>query len=163
MGGKALRINRCRGNDHPQIWTFGQQATKIAQQEVNIQAAFVGFVDNDDVVGTQHPITLHFRQQNTVGHEFHGGMWPHIVVIADGIANAGADLLIQLSGNTLGHRAGGQTTRLGVANVAAAAVAGLQAHFGDLCRLSGASFTGDDHYLIVAQGSCDVVDTPTDR
>ncbi|MEZ6109615.1 MAG: hypothetical protein R3C99_00975 [Pirellulaceae bacterium] len=50
------------GHDHPQIASPPQQAMQKAQQKVDVQRPFVGFVDDDRVVLIQEPIVLGFGQ-----------------------------------------------------------------------------------------------------
>ena len=37
--------------------------------EVDVQAAFAGFVDDDRVVALQVAVVLSFREQNAIGHQ----------------------------------------------------------------------------------------------
>ncbi|CRH67735.1 Uncharacterised protein [Chlamydia trachomatis] len=67
---ETLRVDRRRGDDDFQIWARRKQASQIAQDEVNVQAAFVGLVNNQCVVATKQWIGLDFCQQNAVGHQF---------------------------------------------------------------------------------------------
>ena len=50
---KGLRVNRGRGDDQLQILAPGQQALQVAEQEINVQAALVRFVEDDRVVFRQ--------------------------------------------------------------------------------------------------------------
>ena len=68
--GKTLGINRGRSHHHFQIRPARQDLLEVAQQEVNVQAAFVGLVDDDRVVGFQQRVGLCLGQQNAVGHQF---------------------------------------------------------------------------------------------
>ncbi len=70
---KALRIDGGRGDDHLQIGPTRQQLAQVAQQKVNVQAALVGLVNDDGVVGPQQRVGLGFGQQNAVGHELDRG------------------------------------------------------------------------------------------
>ncbi len=40
----------------------------MAEQKVDVQAAFVGFIENDGVIFREVRIALRFRQQNAIGH-----------------------------------------------------------------------------------------------
>src|SRR3546814_7928793 len=48
--------------------------------KIDIQAAFVRFVDNDRVVAAQQRVALGLGQQNTIGHELDGGIWAAAVI-----------------------------------------------------------------------------------
>ena len=113
---EAFRIDGRRGDYNFQIRATGQQFPQVAKQEVDIEAAFVRFIDNDGVVLHQQPILLDFRQQNTVGHQLNHGVIADVVAKADFIANAAARLRLQLFGDTVGDGTRGQTTRLRMAN-----------------------------------------------
>ena len=78
---------------------------------------------------------------------------------ADGLAERG----VQLLGDALGDRAGGDPAGLGVPDHAADAPAQLQADLRDLRGLAGAGLTGDDHDLVVADRRQDVVLLLADR
>ena len=66
---KTLRINRRRGDHHLQIRPARQQLAQIAQQKVNVQAAFMRLVNDDGVVGVELRIGLRLGQQNAIGHQ----------------------------------------------------------------------------------------------
>lgn len=53
MAGEALGVDGGRGDDDFQVGTARQQLLEIAQQEVDVQAAFVRLVDDDGVVAAQ--------------------------------------------------------------------------------------------------------------
>ncbi len=65
---KTFRVDGGRSNDHLQIRTTRQQLPQIAQQEVDVQAALVRFIDDDGVVLHQQTVLLNFGQQDPVGH-----------------------------------------------------------------------------------------------
>ncbi len=55
----------------PQIIAAGaiNQPLQVAEQEIDVEAAFVGLVDDDRVVAGEQRIRLRFGQQDTVGHQ----------------------------------------------------------------------------------------------
>ena len=73
-GSKVLRKTICvdggRRHDHFQVGTTGQDLAQVAQQEINVQAAFVRFIDDDCVVGFEQRVVLRLGQQNAVSHQF---------------------------------------------------------------------------------------------
>ena len=48
--GERLDVDRRAGDDHLEIATAGQQTLQVTEDEIDIQAAFVGFVDDDALV-----------------------------------------------------------------------------------------------------------------
>ena len=94
----------------------GQQPLEVAEQEVDVQAALVGLVDDQGVVALEHPVVLQLGEQDAVGHHLDAALLrrtvgePHLV--ADGLPQLGAELL----GDPLGDAAGGDPPRLGVAD-----------------------------------------------
>ena len=70
MAGKALNIYGGRSDDHFQIRPSGQNQLDITQQKINIQTAFVRFINDQSVIAIKKAIMLNFRQQDTIGHEF---------------------------------------------------------------------------------------------
>jgi len=61
-------VNGGRRNDQLQILAPGEQTLQMAEQKINIQAAFVRLVEDDRVVFREGGVALGFRQQNAVGH-----------------------------------------------------------------------------------------------
>src|SRR3546814_19418743 len=59
-------------NDQFQVGAPGQQLPQEAQQKIDVQAALVGFVDDNGVVASQQRIALRFGQQYAVGHQLNG-------------------------------------------------------------------------------------------
>ncbi len=62
MLGEALKVDGRRGDDDLQVGSAWQQRFKVAEQEVDIEAAFVGLVDDDGVVAFEEAIVLSFGQ-----------------------------------------------------------------------------------------------------
>ena len=62
MARKTLGIDGRRGNDDFQIWSFRQQLLEVAKQKVDIQTAFMRFIDDDGVVLAQQRIGLGLGQ-----------------------------------------------------------------------------------------------------
>ncbi len=113
---KALWINGCRGNDDFQIRTTRQQLFQVTQNEVDVKAALVRFIDNDGVVLIKKTVMLNLRQQNTVGHQFDLSLVRNLVVKTYLIADKATQLSFHLFRNAVGHRARCQTTRLSMTN-----------------------------------------------
>ena len=79
MRGETLRIDRGGGDDELEISAPGQQLLEIAEQEIDIEAALVRFIDNDRIVCQQLRIALGFCQQDAVGHELDVRIRTHLI------------------------------------------------------------------------------------
>src|SRR5690606_19657939 len=69
MAGEARHIDGGGGDDDFQIRAPGQQLLDVTQQEVDVEAALVGLVDDQGVVAGQVPVVLDLREQYAVGHQ----------------------------------------------------------------------------------------------
>ena len=117
MLGKAFCVYRCRGDDDFQIRAARQQLFQIAQKEVDVQAAFVCFVNDNRVVGGEITVGLGFRQQDAVGHQLDAGIARGVVGKAHFIADRAADFGFQLFGNPLCYGTRGQNGAAGYARL----------------------------------------------
>jgi len=157
MLGKALQVDGRGGDDDFQVRTTRQQGFQVTQQEVDVQAAFVGFVDDDRVVALKKAIMLGFGQQNTVGHQLDQGIAVALILethlIADQCAERRADLL----GNPAGHAASGDTARLGMTDQTVLTATDFQADLRQLGGLPGAGLAGNDQHLVLEQRLLDLV------
>ena len=157
MRGETGGINRRRRDQQLQVGPAWQKPLQVAEQEIDIEAALVRFVNDDGVVFRQPAIRLDLRQQDAVGHELDRCR------IADGIieahleADQPAQLHLQFFGNPACHRARGDPSRLGAADHSRSATAGLKTQLGQLGGLAGAGFARDHHHLVFADQFDDVV------
>jgi hypothetical protein len=69
MFGEPLRVDGGRGDDDLEVGAAGQQPLQVAEDEVDVQAAFVRLVDDQGVVAPQLAVPLHLGQQDPVGHD----------------------------------------------------------------------------------------------
>ena len=172
MVGKTLRVNRGRGHDDFQIWAARQYLAQVAQQKVNVQAALVRLVDDDGVVGIQQRVRLRLGQQNAVGHQLHRRVAREPVLKAHLETHHLAQRRLQLLGNPLGHAAGRNASRLGVANqlatrrgsaidqrggVIAQPAPHGQSNLGQLRGFARTSLATDDDDLVRRQRSHDLL------
>ena len=68
--GKAGLIDGSRGdNDFKILTPFGELA-EATEDEVDVEATLVGFIDNDRFVGTEQGVVLQLVEQDTIGHDF---------------------------------------------------------------------------------------------
>ncbi|SAF75014.1 Uncharacterised protein [Enterobacter kobei] len=160
---EALRVDGRGGDDDFQIRTTRQQFFQVTEQEVNVQAALVRFVDDDGVVLHQQAILLDFRQQDTVSHQLDHGVIADVVAESHLVTDAATRLGLQLFGNTVRHGTRRQTTRLGVANQTFHPAPQLHADFRQLSGFPRTGFPCDNYHLVVAHGFQDVLFFLTDR
>ena len=154
MARETIRIDRRRRDDDLQVRACGQQARHVAQDEVDVQAALVGLVDDERVVAAQHRIRLDLRQQDAVRHEFDEGRGTDLVrethLVADHLAALAAHGLAQLVGDAIRDRARREPARLGVPDHAGHAAAQLHADLRKLRRLTRAGLARHDDHLMVS-------------
>uniref|UniRef100_A0A1I7YRE6 NAD-specific glutamate dehydrogenase n=1 Tax=Steinernema glaseri TaxID=37863 RepID=A0A1I7YRE6_9BILA len=96
--GKALQVDGRGGDDDLEVGAPRQQGLEVAEQEVDVQAAFVGFVDDDRVVAFQKAVVLGFGQQDAVGHQLDQGVGIALVFEAHLVADQRAQRRTQLFG-----------------------------------------------------------------
>ena len=157
MAGEALGVDGRGGDDDLQIRALRQDALEVTEDKVDVQAAFVGLVDDEGRVAAQQLVVLNFGEQNTVGHELDSAVLANLGGEAHLVADGFADFLAELFGDAFGHGACGEAARLGVADEALGAQAQVEAHFGNLGGFTGAGFTRDDDDLVLANRVHDVV------
>ena len=156
MAGEALRVYGGRGDDHLEIRALWQQLLQVAQDEVDVEAALVGLIDDDGVVLGEHAVVLDLGQQDTVCHQLDVGLLAHLIGKAHLVTHVMPKFGLHLFGNTGRHGAGRQTPRLGVADIALDPAPQRETNLGDLGGLARAGFTGDDHHLMLADGAGDL-------
>ncbi len=163
MAGEAFGVDGGRGDDDLQVPALAQQLLEVAQQEVDVEAALVGFVDDDGVVGRQPAVARDLGQQDAVGHELDAGVVADLVgeahLVSDRVADTGLEFLRHPSR----HRARGDPARLGAANHAGDTAPGRQAQLGQLGGLARAGLAGDDHHRMAANQLDDTLAFTGDR
>ena len=169
--GKAVSVNGGRGHNDFQVRSARQYLAQVAEQKVDVQAAFVCLVDDDGVVGQQQRVILRFGQQDAVGHELDGRVFAQAVLKPYFEAHHLAQRGFEFFGYAFGHRTGGNAARLGVANQAAPLARfgvdlAASQHQGDLGQLRGFTRSGlaaHDDDLVLLDGGHDFVTTGRDR
>src|SRR3546814_11324343 len=99
-------------------WSSGvcsSDLPEVAEQEVDVEAALVGLVDDDDLVGPQHAVALHLGEEDAVGHHLDECVGPDAVVEANRVAHGLADLPAALLADPLRHPPCRAAARRGVA------------------------------------------------
>ena len=162
--GKTLRVDRGRGHDDLQVRAARQNLAQVAEQEVDVQAALVRFIDDDGVVGLEQRVGLRLGQQDAVGHELDRGVAAETVLEAHLVAHHITERSLEFLRNALGHRTRGDAARLRVTDELAAtrrvielAASHGQRNFRQLCGLAGTGLAAHDDDLMLLQGGADFV------
>ncbi len=160
VGGHALDVDRGGGDHDLEVGPSRQDALEVAEQEVDVEGAFVGLVDDHGVVPAQQTVAADLREQQAVGQQADAGRRAGEVVEAHCVADLGTELHPELVGDALGDAAGGQAPGLGVGDALAAQ---LEAELGQLRGLAAAGLAGHHHDLVVADRRAQVVQARGDR
>ncbi len=163
MAREALGVDRGRGDDQLEVGAFAQQLLEVAEQEIDVEAALVGLVDDDRVVGRQPAVAGDFRQQDAVGHELDAGVFADPVAEAHLVADHAAQRRAQFLGHPAGDRACGNSSRLGAADQAGGAAAGGQAQLWQLGGLARAGLAGNHHHRVVTDQRDDALGLARNR
>ena len=161
--GEALGLDGRGGDDDLEVGPAGEQLLEVAEDEVDVEAALVGLVDDQRVVSQQVAVALELGEQDAVGHQLDEGVVADPVGEPDRVADRAAQLGAQLLGDAVGDGAGGDPARLGVPDQAAHPAPELQADLRDLGGLARAGLARHDHHLVVADRLGDVGPALADR
>ena len=156
VGGESLRLDGRRGDDHLQVRAPRQQLAQIAEQEVDVEAALVRFVDDQRVVAQQAAVALDVGEQDAVGHQPDQGAVAGLVGESHGVADRLAQRGAEFVGDAGGDGACSQPARLRVADGAADTAAEFQTDLGQLGGLARAGLAGHDHHLVGGDRGRDV-------
>ena len=129
----------------------------MTEEEIDVQAAFVGFIHDDAVIFGQRGVALGLGEEDAVGHQFDAGLRIGAVVEPDFAADLPTPAHVQFLGDAAGDSEGCDAARLGAADGGFDAEPRLEAHFGNLGGFAGAGFTGDDDHLMSPDGVHDIV------
>ena len=157
MRGKPLRIDRGRGNHHPQIMPTGplKQALQIPQQEVDVEASLVRLVHDDGVVLPKAGIRLGLCQQHAIGHQLERCARRESLAKANLVAHMGAERRADFLGDSCCHRGGRDPARLGMADQPGLASPRERTDLGQLRGFARAGFPAHDHHRRFADGPGD--------
>ncbi|MQM36937.1 hypothetical protein KBTX_00926 [wastewater metagenome] len=161
--GETLRVDRGRGDDDLQVRPPGQEVFQVAEQEVDVEAALVGLVDDDRVVVGEVRVALGLGEEHAVGGELHPGAVGDMVTETDLVADPGPDLGAAFLGDPGGQTARGDAPRLAVRDHAGHTAAEVKADLGQLGALAGAGLAADHHHLVLPDGLGDIVPALDDR
>ncbi|QKK06685.1 MAG: hypothetical protein HND58_12015 [Planctomycetota bacterium] len=154
--GEAFGVDGGGGDDEAELGPVGEHAGEAAEEEVDVEAAFVGLVDDDGVVAAELAVGLQLGEQDAVGHDLDVGRGVGGVVESDLEADLAAEGGAEFVGEAGGDGAGGDAAGLGVADHATDAPAGLQTEERELGALAAAGLAADDGDLVVADEADDL-------
>ena len=148
MRGKTCGINGGRGDQQLEVITARplEQTFEITEQKVDIEAAFVRFIDDDRVVLPQQRIGLGFGKQDAVGHQLDLRAARNLLVEADLVADILAKWRAEFFSDSPRDTGGRQAARLGVTDQAAHAASSRDAQLGKLGGFARAGLTADDDH-----------------
>ena len=159
----AFGIERRGAHDHAQIGATGKQLPDVAEQEVDIEGAFVRLVDDERVVCLEAAVAGDLGHQDPVRHDLHAGIRSDFVAKADLAADGAADPAPELARDAGGHASRGDPARLGMSDPAARSAPRSEADLRELGRLSGAGLAADHDHGVTLQGRRDRVALRGDR
>ena len=131
-----------------------QQALQVAEQEVDVERAFVRLVDDQRAVGAQHGVRLDLGEEDAVGHELDARVAAGVIVEANLAADLAAPSDAQFLRDAPGNAQRRHAARLGAADERAAfrpSQARFQTHLGQLGGLARTCLTRHDDYLMRPQ------------
>ena len=162
MRPERLDVDRRRCDDEFEIRPPPQQRFHVADQEVHVQAALVGLVDDQHFVAVQVAVGSDFGQEQPIGHHLDEGVVANPLGEAHRVPDHAAERRLEFDGDAFGNRPRGQPARLRMADHPAPAQAGAQARLGQLGGLAGAGLARDDDDLARTQQGDDLVDVLRD-
>ena len=152
MSGEPGGVDGGRGDDHPEFRATFQELFEVAEQEVDVETAFVGLINDDRVVAFQVAVVGQLTEQHAVGHHLDAGGTAHSAGETHLVANELPHFRSALLGNPVRDCAGRNPSRLGVGDPLPAR---QQADLWELGGLARPGFTCDHDHLVVADEGCD--------
>ena len=162
MAREGLGVDGRRGDDHLEVGPLRQQPLEVAEEEIDVEAALVGLVDDDRPVARQQPVMARLGEEHAVGHELDARFGRGGVGEAD-LPAYQASQRAEFLGDPGGHRGGGDAPRLGAADDQVPAGKGLPGHLGELRSLPGTGLAGDDDHLVLGEEGEDCLAMGDDR
>ncbi len=146
-----------RGDDQLELRPLRQNGFQHSEDKIDVEAALMGLIHDQGVVGSQLAVALRLGQQDPVGHDFDVGFGPGGVLKADFMPHHTAGGRAEFFGQAAGQAGGGDPAGLGAPDLALQAATGRQAEFGDLGRLARPGLPGDNRHGMAADGGDNLV------
>ena len=163
MLGETLGIDRRRGDDELEIRPPREELLHIAEEEIDVEAAFVRLVDDQRVVLPQFPVALRLGEQDAVSHDLDIGARANFVREADLVADRASEFGLQLLSNARSGGARSDPARLGMPYESLDASAQIEADLGKLRGLARAGFAAHDDDLMRGDALRDLLAPRADR
>lgn len=154
-GAEGGGVDRGGRDDDLQLGAFVAERAEVAEEEVDVERALVGLVDDDGVVFAEERVALDLGEEHAVGEEFDDGVAGCAVIEADLAADLAAPGDVEFVGDAAGDGQGGDPARLGAGDAALGAAAGGEAEFGDLGGFAGAGFAGENEDGVILKSGGD--------
>ena len=152
VGAKDIGVDGGAGDDNLELGAGFEHPLEQAEDEVDVQAALVGFVDHDDRVAAKQRVELHLLEQDAVGHDLDLGIVVGLILETHLVADQARHGRGQLPTDEFRDRNGGDAAGLGDADDTMVGIAGLMENDRQLGGLAGTGRTLDDDDLILGQG-----------
>ena len=150
-------IDRRRCDYDFEVLPATDQQSQVTEQEVDVQAALVGLVDDDRIVFQQVGIVLNLGEQHAVGHHLDAGLGHGLVREPDLATDFPSPGHTELLGDAARNGQGGDATGLRARDASVYAPAGFETDPGQLRRLSRTGLSRHDDHRVAAQGFEDFI------
>ena len=152
-----------RGDDELEAGPPLEKQAQVPQQEIDVEAAFVGLVEDDGVVLEKVRIAADLAQQHAVGDQLDQGLGLGPVPEADLAAHLAAPGDPELLGQAPRQRQGGHPPGLGADDAGVAAPPRFEADLGQLRCFPRPGLPGDDNDLVFGDRPEDLLLARGDR
>ena len=163
MLAEALRVDRRTRDDQLQVWPAREDAVQAAEQEVDIERAFVRFVDDHCVIATQQRVSADLREQQPVRDDPNQRVLGTTIVESDRVPDGTAERHPELIRDPLGDGPRRNPSGLGVGDGPAHPAPELQTELRQLGRLTRARLPGDHDDLVISDRGQQVLAPPGHR
>ena len=150
-------VDRRRGDHDLEILPAPDQQTQVTEQEVDVQAAFVGLVDDDRIVFKQVRVVLYLGEQHAVGHHLDAGLGHGLVREPDLASDFSSPGRAELLGDAARDRQRRDAAGLRARDAAVYAPAGFETDPRQLRRLARTGLPRHDDHRVAAQGFEDFI------
>ena len=90
MLGEGIDVDGGAGDNDLEVRAPLEQPAQVAEDEVDVEAAFVGLVDDHAVVALEPAVALDVVEEQAVGHHLDPRLLGHTLAETHGVAHLGA-------------------------------------------------------------------------